>query len=234
MSRPGAVGPYYACLAVKVHLAAGSAVGSSRGVRQDILKTMTESNSQHDAGNDADEYPIAPLPPTFEEAKSPAYRSEHHPPPSESYSLGPEVDDGSYSVGSESWREAAAGVRRPLDEFGLVGETTVEQRKNAQAALRRAIEKSQELEREVRAGAVEDPVRFSLSGLFLLITAASVALAFGSRLPRQMFAGISGGAALLTLLSAKWFKPGSAVLNVAWYVLLLIYVLTSIFAALGL
>jgi hypothetical protein len=196
---------------------------------------MDEPNLQDDAGNDADEYRVAPLPQSYDDPeKSPAYHPVPHPTPRDTYSLGPEVDAGAYSVGSESWREAAAGVQRPTDEFGLVGEPTVEQRRRGQAALRRAIEKNEELKREVTAGAVEDPVRFSLSGLFLLITAASVALAFGSRLPRPMFAGISGGAALLTLLTAKWIKHGSAFLNVAWYVLLLIYILTSVFAALGL
>lgn len=195
---------------------------------------MSEPNPQDDAGNDADEYRIAPLPESFDDAdKSPAYRPAPHPTHDDTYGVGPEVDDAALPVGSQGWREAAAGVQRSIDEFGLIGEPTLEQRHRGQAALRRAIEKSQELQREVKAGAVEDPLRFSLSGLLLLVTAASVGLAFGSRLPRPIFAGISGAAALLTLLAAKWIKQGSAFLNVAWYVLLLIYLLTSVFAALG-
>lgn len=195
---------------------------------------MDEPNNHNDAGNDADHYRIAPLPESYNDAQSPAYHPAPHPTPKDTYELGPEVDEASFPVGAQGWRETATGVQRTVDEFGLVAEPAPEQRRNAQAALRRAIEKSQELNREVKAGAVEDPVRFSLSGLFLLVTMASVGLAFGSRLPRPIFAGISGGAAFVTLLAAKWMNRGSAVLNVAWYVLLLIYILTSVFAALGL
>ena len=88
--------------------------------------------------------------------------------------------------------------------------------------------------KQVRAGAVEDPARFTLGTLFLIVTAASVALAFGSRLPRATFAGVSGAAAFFTLFAAKWIRRGSATMQMAWYVLLGIYVLASVFAALGL
>ena len=87
---------------------------------------MDEPNLQDDAGNDADEYRVAPLPQSYDDPeKSPAYHPVPLPTPRDTYSLGPEVDAGDYSVGSESWREAAAGVQRPTDEFSSHRRRTV-------------------------------------------------------------------------------------------------------------
>ncbi len=195
--------------------------------------TAGETDYDDVAGSESESYEVAPLPETFRDAGSPAYRAEPEPITTETYALGPEVDAASYSSGTQSWREAAAGVQRQRDEFDVL-DVPLPERRPSWENMTRMLESRTPAVKQVRAGAVEDPARFTLGTLFLIVTAASVALAFGSRLPRATFAGVSGAAAFFTLFAAKWIRRGSATMQMAWYVLLGIYVLASVFAALGL
>lgn len=199
----------------------------------DSDRTRSAAAGDDVAGSEPEIYEVAPLPETFRDANSPAYRAEPEPITTETYALGPEVDAKSYSSGTQSWREAAAGVQRQRDEFDVLDEPLPERRPSWDK-MTRMLERRTPAVKQVRAGAVEDPARFTLGTLFLIVTAASVALAFGSRLPRATFAGVSGAAAFFTLFAAKWVRRGSATMQMAWYVLLGIYVLASVFAALGL
>ena len=79
-----------------------------------------------------------------------------------------------------------------------------------------------------------DPSRFTLRNLLLVITLASVVLAIGVRFPRPYFAGAAGLAALVTAVSASWLRSGGAVLQLAWWTLLGIYLMACGFALVGL
>ena len=79
-----------------------------------------------------------------------------------------------------------------------------------------------------------DPSRFTLRNLLLVITLASVVMGIGVRFPRPVFAGAAGLAALVTAVSASWLRSGGAVLQLAWWTLLGIYLMACGFALLGL
>jgi hypothetical protein len=67
--------------------------------------------------------------------------------------------------------------------------------------------------------------RFSLGGLFAIVTAAAVLLGVGIRLPRPLFAGLAGVATLVGIAVLSLSNSPSAALRVAWWVLLVIYLL---------
>jgi hypothetical protein len=179
------------------------------------------------------EYPVSPLPKSYGEATSPAYRPSESAESPETYPVGPEVDDANFAIGAKTWREAAAGVRRLADDME-VAEPPATHRSRGRVPVRRAVERQLAETHDARIATADDPARFTLRGLFLLVTLASVVFAFGSRMPRGMFAGVSGVAAFATLIAAKWLKQGGAVFQAAWWLLLVIYLLASAFAALGL
>ena len=78
-----------------------------------------------------------------------------------------------------------------------------------------------------------DAQRFSLWGLLGVITAASLLLAVGSYVPKPIFAGGVGIATLLTMVILSAMKNPPAVLQVAWWTLLLIYLMAIGSAILG-
>jgi hypothetical protein len=79
--------------------------------------------------------------------------------------------------------------------------------------------------REAFTGQDPESRRFSMWGLLGIVTAASLVLAVGSYLPKPVFAGGVGIATLLSMVALSAMKNPPAVLQVAWWVLLLIYVM---------
>lgn len=77
---------------------------------------------------------------------------------------------------------------------------------------------------------LDDPRRYTLRNLLLVLTSASFVLAAGIRMPRPLFAGVLGGAALVTAFAAGRLKRTGATLELAWWTLLVIYLLSSAFA----
>ena len=81
----------------------------------------------------------------------------------------------------------------------------------------------------------DDPAtqRFSMWGLMGIVTGASLVLAVGSYFPKPIFAGAVGIATLVTMVALSAMKQPSAVLQVAWWTLLLIYLMAIGSAILG-
>jgi hypothetical protein len=67
--------------------------------------------------------------------------------------------------------------------------------------------------------------RFSLVGLFAIVTAAAVVLGVGIRLPRPLFAGLAGVATLAGIAAIALSNSPSMTMRIAWWVLLGIYLL---------
>ncbi len=65
--------------------------------------------------------------------------------------------------------------------------------------------------------------RFSLLGLFALVTFASVVLALGRYLPPQIFAGVTGAATLASMIALSLLRGPPLVIQLAWWTLLAIY-----------
>jgi hypothetical protein len=172
---------------------------------------MNDERKSTEPEPDVDEYSLAPLPESFDEATSPAYRRADAAP-AETYEVGEEVDEANFAV------EPALP---PLD------------RSIARSALRRQIERDDAEARGKRIAAPEDPARFTLTNMFLLVTLASIAFAAGRFLPRGIFAGVCGGAAFLSLVMARWFGRNGAVFHLAWWMLFGIYLLVSVLASMG-
>lgn len=78
-----------------------------------------------------------------------------------------------------------------------------------------------------------DERRYSLWGLLGIITGASLVLAVGSYFPKSVFAGAVGIATLVTLVALSAMKNPPAVLQIAWWTLLLIYLMAIGSAILG-
>lgn len=87
--------------------------------------------------------------------------------------------------------------------------------------------------REAFVGGNPEAARFSLWGLLGIVSGASLILAVGSYFPKPVFAGALGIATFVSLgvLSAMKHPPG--ILQVAWWVLLLIYLMAILSAILG-
>ena len=79
--------------------------------------------------------------------------------------------------------------------------------------------------RDAFVGEDPDAQRFSLWGLLGIVTAASLVLAVGSYFPKPIFAGAVGIATLVTMVALSAMKNPPAVLQVAWWTLLLIYLM---------
>lgn len=75
--------------------------------------------------------------------------------------------------------------------------------------------------------------RFSLWGLLGIVTGASLVLAAGSYFPKPIFAGAVGIATLVTMVALSAMKHPPAVLQVAWWTLLLIYLMAIGSAIMG-
>ena len=83
------------------------------------------------------------------------------------------------------------------------------------------------------AGRDPESQRFSLWGLLGVVTAAAIVLAIGSYFPKPIFAGVVGVATLITMVALSVMKNPPAVLQVAWWTLLLIYLMAIGSAILG-
>lgn len=75
--------------------------------------------------------------------------------------------------------------------------------------------------------------RFSLWGLFVVVSGASLILAAGSYFPKPLFAGAVGIATLVSMVALSAVKHPPGVLQVGWWVLLLIYLMAIFSAILG-
>jgi hypothetical protein len=75
--------------------------------------------------------------------------------------------------------------------------------------------------------------RFTLAGLFALVTFASVVLALGNYLPRSIFAGVTGLATLVGMVALSLIKGPPMVIQLAWWLLLSIYLLAIAWAVWG-
>jgi hypothetical protein len=71
----------------------------------------------------------------------------------------------------------------------------------------------------------ESDERFSLAGLFGIVTATAVVLAVGIRMPRPVFAGLTGFATLIGIAVLSLMNSPPFTLRIAWWVLLGIYLL---------
>ncbi|HWB10491.1 MAG TPA: hypothetical protein VG826_14780 [Pirellulales bacterium] len=94
---------------------------------------------------------------------------------------------------------------------------------------------ARELDALVEAMEGKDPEsrRFSMWGLLCIVTAASIVLSLGSYLPRPVFAGIVGIATLVSMVALSAMKNPPAALQAAWWVLLLIYLMSIASAVWG-
>ena len=75
--------------------------------------------------------------------------------------------------------------------------------------------------------------RFTLACLFALVTFASVVLALGNYLPRSIFAGVTGLATLVGMVALSLIKGPPMVIQLAWWLLLSIYLLAIAWAVWG-
>lgn len=75
--------------------------------------------------------------------------------------------------------------------------------------------------------------RFTLTGLFALVTFASVVLALGRYLPRPIFAGVTGLATLVGMAALSLIKGPPMVIQLGWWLLLSIYLLAIGWAVWG-
>lgn len=75
--------------------------------------------------------------------------------------------------------------------------------------------------------------RFTLIGLFGLVTFASVVLALGKYLPKPIFAGVTGLATLVGMVALSLIKGPPMVIQLGWWLLLSIYLLAIGWAVWG-
>lgn len=69
----------------------------------------------------------------------------------------------------------------------------------------------------------DDERRFTLTGLFALMTFASVVFALGSYLPPAIFAGVTGLATLVGMVVLSLLNGPPMVIQLGWWLLLAIY-----------
>jgi hypothetical protein len=79
--------------------------------------------------------------------------------------------------------------------------------------------------RETLTGEDLESRHFSMWGLLGVVTAASLVLAVGTYLPKSLFAGTVGMATLISMVALSAMTNPPAVLQVAWWVLLLLYLM---------
>ncbi|HVX13502.1 MAG TPA: hypothetical protein VHC22_20120 [Pirellulales bacterium] len=75
--------------------------------------------------------------------------------------------------------------------------------------------------------------RFSMWGLLGVVTGASLVLAVGTYFPKPIFAGAVGLATLITMVALSAMREPPAVFQLAWWTLLLIYLMAIGSAVLG-
>lgn len=99
---------------------------------------------------------------------------------------------------------------------------------------RRQLSSSQiEAIRDAYVGHDAEASRFSLWGLLAIVGLASLILAVGTYFPKPIFAGALGIATLVSLVALSAMKHPPGILQVAWWTLLLIYLMAIFSAILG-
>jgi hypothetical protein len=73
--------------------------------------------------------------------------------------------------------------------------------------------------------------QFSLLGLFALMGVVCVALAPARYVPPTVFAGILGGVAVLMMAAVSCLRLSGAIVSLAWWCILLLYVMAAVVAA---
>lgn len=87
--------------------------------------------------------------------------------------------------------------------------------------------------RQTFVGKDPDASRFTLWGLLGVVSAASLILALGTYFPKPIFAGAVGIATLISLVALSAMKQPPGIWQVAWWTLLLIYLMAIFSAVLG-
>ncbi|HUY91496.1 MAG TPA: hypothetical protein VMV10_22340 [Pirellulales bacterium] len=88
----------------------------------------------------------------------------------------------------------------------------------AKLAMRNALE----------ANRLDDDRRFTLTGMFALVTFAAVVFALGRLLPLGLFVGVTGLATVIGMAALMLFKGPPMVAQIAWWLLLAIYYLAAL------
>jgi len=198
-----------------------------------------------------DEYGLSPFPKHWSEMTRP---SDGTPPP-DPYPVGDEVAEPPFQPEAKTWREVVASTHRPTPAAGGDKEGGDEQGENGSegrpydvstqgAAIERRTSRwtlytdkaaaRLQAREDARIGRLSDPRRFTITRLLFVLTLASVVLAAGTQLPRGVFAGVAGAAALLTAFFTRWFLGDSAFAQLAWWTLLSIYLIASVFSLMSL
>lgn len=184
--------------------------------------------------NGGDEYGVAPMASHWSDMPKP--RDEESRP--ETYDVGEEVAEAPYRTDANTWQDVVAGrSSKPSDEeaYGVGPQAVaVERRSRILALFRHDMQVQLRRNDDRRIGRVADPRRFTLMRLLIIFTLASILLAIGARFPRGTFAGAAGLAALAMVLVTRSFLIGSAVAQLAWGTLIVIYALASVFSLLKL
>ena len=71
----------------------------------------------------------------------------------------------------------------------------------------------------------ENEQRFSLTGLFAVVTFASIVLGLGSYLPPAIFAGAAGAATLAGMFALSLLRAPPLVMQLGWWLLLALYLM---------
>jgi len=177
-----------------------------------------------------DAYPVEPPVSQWPDLTSGRPTSEA----TDEYALGEEVERAPYRIDANTWQEIVAA--REVDEpYAVAPQIGQPPTRGARLLAKHA----ERLTQEQRAadqiiGRVNDPRRFTLRRLLFIFTLASVVFAVGAQLPRAVFAGTAGSAALAMALVSRWLVGESAPAKLAWWTLMAIYLLASLFAALSL
>jgi hypothetical protein len=188
---------------------------------------------------DGDEYGVSPFPKNWSEMTRP---SDGTTPP-EPYAVGEEVAETPFQPEAKTWREIVAAPNRPVqadnpDEdrpYDVATQGAAIERRTSRWTLYtdEAAAKLQARD-DQRIGQISDPRRFTITRLLFVLTLASIVLAAGTQLPRGVFAGVAGAATLLTAFFTRWFLGDSAFAQLAWWTLMSIYLIASVFSLLSL
>lgn len=196
---------------------------------------------------DGDEYGVSPFPKNWSEMTRP---SDGTTPP-EPYAVGEEVAETPFQPEAKTWREIVAATNRPA-AVGDGGEpdgpenggdrpydvsaqgAAIERRTSRWTLYTDEAAAKLQSRQDARIGTLSDPRRFTITRLLFVLTLASIVLAAGTQLPRGVFAGVAGAATLLTAFFTRWFLGDSAFAQLAWWTLMSIYLIASVFSLLSL
>lgn len=194
---------------------------------------------------DGDEYGVTPFPKNWSEMTRPGDGTT----PPEPYGVGEEVAEAPFQPEARTWREIVAATNRPARSESLDDEAGEEADRPYDVVIQGAVierrtsrwtlytdEAAAKLQArdDHRIGQLSDPRRFTLTRLMFVLTLASIVLAAGVQLPRGVFAGVAGAATLVTAFFTRWFLGDSAFAQLAWWTLMSIYLIASVFSLLSL